>query len=186
MANWTTTYTISQVLIIIVYILLCLTYFLKNRKHILGVNVAGHILQALSYALLNGFTGAAMNIIYVIRDTFFLVDEKNRTSTKINKRDWIVLLCFLSLIVVFTVFTYNGWKSLFSVIATSISTIAIWQKNTKVYKLLGIPISIGWLCYNIVVRTLFGIILESILLISIIIGCILDQSNIKQNNKQRN
>ena len=70
--------------------------------------------------------------------------------------------------------------SLLSVVATIISTIAIWQKNTKYYKLLGIPVSIAWLGYYIFLKSLFGIILESILLICIIVGFIIE------NNKTKN
>lgn len=163
-------YLTSQILIIIVYILICITYFCKNRKKILIVNIFAHIFQALSFLLLNGLTGVSMNIVYVIRDSFFMIDEKNRKSKVLNKRDYFILLILILIITIFTIFTYNGWPSLLSVAATTISTIAIWQKNTKYYKLLGIPVSLAWLGYDIYLKSFFAIILESILLIVTIIG----------------
>ena len=90
MFNWTLEYTISQFLIVIVYILICSTYFLKNRRKILIINIIAHIFQAGSFLLLNGLTGVAMNFVYVVRDTFFVIDEKNRKSKKLNKRDYII------------------------------------------------------------------------------------------------
>lgn len=99
-----------------------------------------------------------------------MIDEKNRKSKVLNKRDYFILLILILIITIFTIFTYNGWPSLLSVAATTISTIAIWQKNTKYYKLLGIPVSLAWLGYDIYLKSFFAIILESILLIVTIIG----------------
>ena len=45
-------------------------------------------------------------------------------------------------------------------------TYSVWQKKTIVYKICGIFVSILWILYNIYVMSLFGIILESILLIA--------------------
>lgn len=179
MINWTLEYTLSQVLIVIVYILICITYFLKNRKKILITNILAHIFQAISFLLLNGLTGVAMNFVYVVRDTFFVIDEKNRKSKKLNKRDYIIFLIFIIIIVVLTIFTYNGWGSLLSVVATIVSTIAIWQKNTKYYKLLGIPVSMAWLGYYIFLKSIFAIVLESILLVSTITGYMLENKKEK-------
>ena len=175
--NWTFEYILSQILIIIVYAFICTTYFFKNRKKILVANIIAHVLQAISFLLTGGLTGAAMDFIYVSRDTFFVIDEKNRKSKVLKKRDYIILSIVIIMIIVFTVFTYDGWGSLLSVVATIISTIAIWQKKTKYYKLLGIPVSIAWLGYYIYLSSLFGIILESILLISTIFGFILEKND---------
>lgn len=180
MLNWTVEYTMSQVLIVIVYALICITYFLKNRNRILIINILAHICQAFSFLLLNGLTGVAMNFVYIIRDSFFVIDEKNRKSNHLNKKDYIILLILILIIICLTCLNYNGLGSLLSVVATIISTIAIWQKKTKYYKLLGIPVSIAWLGYYIFLKSLFGIILESILLICIIVGFIIE------NNKTKN
>ena len=177
MIEWTLAYLASQILTIIIYICLCSTYFLKIRKKILILNVIAHIIQAIAFLLLGGLTGAAMNAILLVRDLILVAGEKNNQKTdKIAKRDIGVLICFILVILVMTIFTYDGWASLLSVIATIISTVAVWQKSTKVYKLLGIPVSGAWLGYHISLNSIFAIILESILLMSTIIGYILDKS----------
>ena len=66
----------------------------------------------------------------------------------------------------FAIFTYNGFLSLLSIFATMLYTYSVWQKKTIVYKICGIFVSILWILYNIYVMSLFGIILESILLIA--------------------
>ena len=82
MNNWSLEYILSQILIIISYILICKTYFLNKRNKILIINVFAHAFQGLSFLLLNGLTGAAMSFVYVIRDSFFVLDEKNREKER--------------------------------------------------------------------------------------------------------
>lgn len=55
-------------------------------------------------------------------------------------------------------------------IGTLLYTLSVWQKDTKTYKKYGIFIELSWFIYFIYVKSLFGIILESISLISVIIG----------------
>ena len=174
MFDWTLEYTISQILVVIVYILICSTYFLKSRRKILITNIVAHIFQAASFFLLNGLTGVAMNFVYIGRDTFFAIDERNRKNNNLTKKDYIILAIIILVILTLTVFTYDGFGSLFSVVAAFISTIAIWQKNTKYYKLIGIFVCIAWLGYHIYLHSIFAIILESILLVSTIIGYLLE------------
>ena len=174
MFNWTLEYTLSQILIVVAYILICSTYFLKNRKSILITDILAYIFQAISLFLLNGLTGVAMNFVCLLRNIFFVIDDKDRKSNTLNKRDYIILFIFIILIVTLTSFTYNGLGSLLSVIATIMSTIAVWQKNTRYYKLIGIPISMAWLGYYIFLKSIFAIVLESVLFMSTIIGFSLD------------
>ena len=58
--------------------------------------------------------------------------------------------------------------------ATILFTYSIWQKKTKVYKLLGIPVGIMLIAYNLCVKSLFGVTLESALLIASTVGFIRD------------
>lgn len=172
MIDWTLEYIISQILIVIVYACISSTYHMKNRNKILIVNVIAHLIHAVSFLLLNGLTGVAMSLVYAGRDSFFAIDEKNRKSKVLTKRDYIILTIIVTIIIILTIFTYNGLGSLLSVMATLISTVAIWQKDPKYYKFLGIPISLCWLGYDIYLKAIFAIILELILLVSVIIGCI--------------
>lgn len=64
-----------------------------------------------------------------------------------------------------------------SILATVIYTYSIWQKNEKIYKALGTPVGICWIAYNIFVKSLFGVILESIILICSIVGYVRIRKN---------
>ena len=169
----TLSYVLSQVFIILNYILLGITYQLKNRKYILVLNILSLTCAGISYIFLNAHTGLAMVIASIIRNLIFMYDEKvHGKSTKITPNDICILIFIYSLCIILAIFTYNGLLSLLSVFATMLYTYSVWQKSTKAYKWLGIPVCIIWLSYNIYIKSLFGIILEIVLMISAIIGLI--------------
>lgn len=170
----TTTYILSQIFTILTYIFLASTYLLKSRKKILIINFISLIANALAYIFLNAWTGVAMCLVALIRNIIFLIDEKKKTN-KITKKDIIVLIILYIISVISALFTFDGHLSLLSVIATMLYTYSVWQKKPKTYKLLGIPVGILWILYNIYVKSLFGIILESILLVFSTIGYILTE-----------
>jgi len=173
--EFTPIYIASQVLTVAMYITLAITYYLKDRKAILLVNFLGCIFIASAYLLLSAYTGMAMALIAITRNIIFLIDEKkNGKSETINKKDIVILLSLYLIIIIVTIPFYNGFLSLLSVFATFVFTFAVWQKKIIVYKFLGMPISLLWLSYNIFILSLFGIVLESIIVIFAAIGFILE------------
>ena len=177
----TLTYIMSQVFTIIMYLLLGVSYYAKDRKKILILSFLSLIANAIAYILLEAYTGLAMCIVAFIRNIVFMIDEnRNGKRDKISKKDIIYLIIFNVLIIVSTIFTYEGLLSLLSVIATMLYTYSVWQKKTNVYKFLGIPIGILWVLYNIYVESIFGVILEAILLVCSVTGYIIEKK--KSNN----
>lgn len=167
----TTTYIISQVFAILMYALLASTYYLKNRKTVLTINILAMVAQAISFIYLKAYTGLAMDVVAIIRNIIFIVDEKSSNSKKQNPKKDIVILATLYIItILLSIFTYNGIPSLFSVLGTFLYTYSVWQKNTNTYKLLGLPTSMSWIAYNIYIKSIFGGILESIVLLCSGIG----------------
>jgi len=157
------------------YALLAATYYAKNRKSILILSFLSLVTNAIAYILLEAYTGLAMCVVAFVRNIVFMIDEKkNGKSEEIGKKDVILLIVFFGLIIVATAFTYEGLLSLLSVFATMIYTYSVWQKKTKVYKFCGIPVGILWIFYNLYVKSIFGVILETILLICSIVGYILE------------
>ena len=175
----TITYVMSQIFTILMYVLLAATYYMKNRKAVLLLSFLSLIANGIAYILLGAYTGLAMCIVALIRNIIFLVDEKkNGKREKINRKDIIILIVLYIISIISAVFTYDGFLSLLSVFATMLYTYSVWQKKTSIYKLLGIPIGILWILYNIYVKSIFGVILEAILLICSTIGYVLEKKGI--------
>lgn len=173
--NWGITYILSQVFTIINYALLAISYYAKDRRKVLIISFLSLIANAIAYIFLSAWTGLAMCAVALIRNIIFLIDEnKNGKRETNNKTDIIILIILYTISIISAVFTYDGFFSLLSVFATMLYTFSVWQKKTNIYKLLGIPIGILWILYNIYIQSIFGIILETILLICSTTGYILE------------
>lgn len=180
--EWTATYILSQVFTILTYITLAITYYVKNRKTVLVISFLSIVCNGIAYIFLGAWTGLAMCIMALVRNIIFIVDEKkNGKSDKIHKKDMVILAVLYLISIVSAVFTYQGLFSLLSVVATMLYTYSVWQKKTSIYKVLGIPIGILWILYNIYIQSIFGILLETILLICSITGYRLELKKQKEN-----
>ena len=179
----TVTYILSQVFVIINNALLISTYQVKKRKTILILSFLALIANGIVYTLLSAWSGLAMVFVAMIRNTIFMIDEKKSgKSDEITKKDIIILVVLYTISIISAIFTYEGILSMMSVIATMLYTYSIWQKKTNVYKFLGIIIEIVWIIYNIYIFSIMGIILESLLLISAVIGIIREYKMKKEDN----
>ncbi len=171
-------YILSQVFIILNYVFLVITYQLKSKKKILLVNIAAQVSAGLSFLCLHAYTGLAMIIISIFRNIVFIInDDKNGSPKEVTVNEILMLLVVYALTIVSSVITFNGFLSLMSVFATMLATYSMWQKSTKTFKILGIPVSLLWITYNIYIKSLFGIILECILMTSAIIGFIRERKD---------
>lgn len=178
--EFTVSYILSQVFTVLTYGLLALTYYAKDRKKVLIINFLSLVANGIAYIFLNAWTGLAMCVVALIRNIIFLIDEKkNGKRESINRTDVIILVILYVISIISAILTYDGFLSLLSVFATALYTFSVWQKKTNIYKLLGIPIGILWVSYNIYIISIFGIILEAILLICSITGYLLERR--KQN-----
>lgn len=174
-------YLLSQIFVIISYLLLAFTYLKNKRKTILIIGTCSLIALEISYSFLSAYTGMAMVAVAIIRNMIFYFDEKkNGKSNKIYRKDLVILVILYTITLILAIYTYNGIESLFSVLETVLYTFSIWQKNPKVYKYMGIPTSLSCIIYHIYIKSIFGIILEAIVLISEIIGIILNKINFKK------
>lgn len=171
----TVTYIISQVCVVITYLFLALSYYAKSRKVVLLLSFLSLIANGVTYVLLNAYSGFAMCILAFVRNIIFMIDEKkNGQREKINRNDIIILILLYIASILSAIFTFDGWLSLLSVIATMLYTYSVWQKKTKVYKFLGMPIGVLWILYNLYVKSVLGVILEAVLLVCSTTGYILE------------
>lgn len=165
--NLAFSYIISQVLVIVYYIIYSSTYHLKDNNKILKFGIIATIISAISYLFLNAYTGMAMCIVAIIRNLLFTKDKKNIKNLII-----IIILTILS-----SILTFDSYFCLFNIIATIIYTYALWQKNTKVYKLLGIIVNGLMIIYDVYIKSIFGVILITISFISSIVGYLIEIKN---------
>lgn len=166
-------YIWSQIFTVIEYGLLGWSYFAKNRKLVVILDTFSMICGITAYVLLGADLGVALSIIILLANFYYLWDENTRKKRDLKKyfpRDYIAITIVLSSIVIVTIFTSHEPLDLLSTLATTLYEISIWQKSTKVYKFLGIPIALCWATYNGFIGSIFGVLCETGMFISSIWG----------------
>ncbi len=172
----TTEFILSQVFIILNYCFYAVTFLVKKRNAILVFGLLGLTSTAISNCFLSAWIGVAMAGFSMARQLTFLLQNKLRKDKenidKITKVDYIIISVLVVLSAVLAYFTYQGPLSLLSVAGALISTFAVWQKNTMVYKVMSIFASACFVGYYLFIGSTFGYILESVLIIFEIVGII--------------
>lgn len=153
-------YIISQILVIISSIILCSTYFLKNRKIILLFSILSCCMYAGAYLLLGAYTGAVLNIVTIIASVWFYVLE-----AKGKRKNIISLVVIAVMFVVGTIFSYDSIVSLLATIALFSFVYSIWQEKLLVHKWLGVVTAVCWIIYNCFYHSIMGIIVNIVFLI---------------------
>ncbi len=181
--GWTVAYIGSQVLTVIEYSLLGASYLAKRRRLVVVLDIVSMTAGIFAFLLLGADLGMAMSIIILIANFYYLWEESRGTKlqslkrTELKRRQKseqgrrnVVLLLVLGGTLVVTLLTYDGPLSLLSVAATVIYEMSIWQRSTKIYRLLGIPVAFCWMTYNGFVQSIAGVVFEGVMLITSIVG----------------
>jgi len=141
---------LAQVLGVIALIILSLS-FQKNKKGtLLKYQIFSSLFFALQYLCLNAITGFLMNIMTMIRNVVFKKHE--------NKVPIIYLIITVFAMIILSAFSYDGIISVLPTIAVILYSIAIWQKNLTVTRIVEVISCILFIIYNIKVLAITGLI----------------------------
>ena len=180
MGNLSSQYIASQIVTIFVYIFLSLTYCVKNRKVILAFSFLSNFLNSIAFILLGAYTSSAMCAISIFRDVVFIIDQKiNGKSDKITKKDCMILAMIYGISIVSIVLTFKGFWTLLYAAGSMLYTYSIWQKNNKIYKFMGIQVTLLLIVDSIYIKSIFGVLLQTVVLICSAVGYFKDN---KENN----
>lgn len=184
--DFSISYIFSQIFTVAEYGLLGASYLAKNRRLVVLLDIVSMTCGIVAYILLGADLGLAMSVVILLANFYYLWDEhahSEKERSVLHGRDYVVLAAVLALIALLAWLTYDGPLSLLSVAATVLYEISIWQKSTKVYKFLGIPVALCWMSYNGVILSIFGVLCELGMLIASIIGYV---KELKAQKKRKN
>ena len=151
-----------QSLAVVAVILFILSFHAKSRKNILLLQLLGIIIWASHFYLLSAWTGAILITLNGLITILFLFKTKNN-----QLKNPFILYMGLFILLVFTIITWAGFYSLFSLFAVSLIVIARWQNSPRRIRLISFPASIFWIIYDCFVHAYGSIIAEVLILISI-------------------
>ena len=165
-------YILSQVFVVFSYILLGSTYLIKSRSTILYINLCSLICNGVSYFFLGAWSGLGVVCIAILRNALFMIQQRIKALDKYFIDDIIILVFLMIISIVVGIITFDTVWSLFSIFASVTYTVSVWQRNIKVYKILGVLASVFGVVYFIFIGSLFGVILESCMLVISAVGAI--------------
>lgn len=152
-------------------------YLARKRKTILLGKFTCDILWILHYGLIGAYSGAALNVLALGRESVFYNKEKKWASSKL----WLVL--FVVLTIISSALSWEGMLSLLPMIGSCCAVVSFWCTNPFHIRLLALPCQILWLIYSIFHQSLPSLVSCSISLAAILIGLYRDIRSKRNSEK---
>lgn len=157
---------IGQIFGIAAMVTSVLTYQIKNYKKLIFAQIVAAALFATHYFMIGGVNGGVCNIISIVRNLFFLL-----LVGKLQLK-WTAAGLFGAIMVGFNLYFWEGWQTVFICLGMLANTASMSFNNTqnvRIAILIACPLM---LTYNIINFSVGGIINETLVFVSSIIGLI--------------
>ena len=158
---------IIQLIGLIAYIILAISYYKKDKKEILFMQIFSTFTFAVHYYFLDGITATVCNLISVLAIIIIYFFEKHNLK---NKK--ALVFSIVPLLVLISLFTYENIYSIFPIIASTIVLISFVLSNENVVRISGIIAALCWGVYAVIYKSYPGIAFESFSAISTFIAYI--------------
>lgn len=157
---------LGQIASIIAVIFSFLSYQAKTPKKLLFLHTSSIVALLIGYFLIGATSGGVLNVICLLRNIVYYNRSKKPFSHP------CVPYVFAALLAIFGAFSWQGPISLCIIIALMINTVALsLGDNQKLRKSILLTSTLV-LIYNIFVFSIGGILNESVVLASAIIGLV--------------
>ena len=145
----------------------CMTaYQMKTQKKIVTVQIISCTFFTAHFLMLGAYTGALMNFIAAVRSVVFANKDK-----KWAKSNWWIVF-FSAVCIVAVAFTWEGAKSLLPMIGMVCTTVSWGIEKASLVRLISLPSSPVWIVYNIMSKSMAGVLTEVLVMCSIITAMI--------------
>ncbi len=154
------------------YLLLALSYFKKDKKDILFMQILSYIAFTVHYYLLSGITGSLCNLTGLFAFIVIFIFEKcNMDGSHEHEKKYLLYLV-LPFIIVVPLISYENIFSIFPVLASISVIISFLFKDENKIRTIGLFSAVCWLIYAIVYKSYVAIVFEVITLIFVLIALI--------------
>ena len=138
----------------------------KSYNKLLFTKFFNSLVSGLQYLMFGRYTGMATNLTACGTNVvYWLLVRK-------GKKTFPFQVAFGILFVGIVLLSWDGWISIFVLLAKVISTVSLGINNTKVIRILNLFSTPCWLMYNIFVGSIAGMCSDLLMITSIIIGLI--------------
>ena len=143
-----------------------LSYQMKTRQGVIALQFAVSVLITLQYLFIGATSGFALNFICCLRGLCFCFQHKKFLSGK-----WVPMF-FAVLMVVVSIFSWEGIHSLAMVAGLAINTLVMGLCSANTLRKSLLLTCTLVIIYNIVVGSFSGIVFEAVSFISAVIALI--------------
>ena len=141
---------------------LFLSYQQTERKKLIACKLGADVMWVVHYLCLSAFGGAIPNFIGIFRELIFMQGDKKWARLPVIPVVFILINWSLA------ISTWQSALTLLPIGASTFVTISLWAKNPRITRMIGAPVSVCFLIYDIFVGSWIGVINESVAIISII------------------
>ena len=149
----------------IAFFTLSASYYQKEKKNILFMQIIAYIFFTIHYYLLSGVTGAICNVMGLLALLSIYIIEKYNWK---NKR--LIAGLFIVFIFIINLATFQNIFSIFPMIASIIVIVSFLMNNEEYIRAIGVISAVCWLIYAIAYKSYISIVFEVITLIGTLIA----------------
>ena len=138
----------------------------KKYDRIVICKMMNEFFAASHYLLIGGYTGMVTNFASVFTNGVYWYRIKRRKSTLVFQ------IIFGTMFVLLGILSWQGYISLFVILAKLLSSVSLGIKNTRVIRILNLISNPCWLVYNICMGSIPAMLSDSLVTLSVIIAII--------------
>ncbi len=168
MTNIDWRFILIQIIGAIGYALLSISFYRKDKRQILFMQIIANTFFTVHYSLLSGVAGAISNVLGLI--TYIVIYIMDKYKLKKSKNIFALFMIIFLLIAV--ILAYDSFYSILPFIAFSVAIISFLTGDEDKIRKLGIVVAVCWLIYAIVYVSYAAIIFEVVTLIATAVSLI--------------
>lgn len=170
-------FIITQIIGGIGYSLLALSYFKKEKKQILFMQIVAYISFTIHYYMLSGMTGAICNLIGLVALIIIYLFDKYKVK---NKK--LLTIGMIPFVVVIALITFKDVFSFFPIIASVIVILSFISDNERIIRIIGVISALCWLLYAVVYKSYVAIAFE-VITVWFVLAALLKNDEVKDGKK---
>ena len=157
------------------YATIAASYFRKEKRQILFMQIISYIMFTIHYYLLSGITGAICNAVGLCALLLIYIFEKYKWKYKT-----LVAYFFVAILLIINIMAFQNAFSVFPMIASTIVIISFLTNDEGYIRGVGLASAVCWLIYAIAYKSYIAIVFEVVTLIGTIVAFVKNYSNHKK------
>lgn len=149
------------------YTTIAMSYFKKEKKQILFMQIISYIFFTIHYYLLDGVTGAICNVVGLFALVTIYLFDKYKLKNK-----FLVSMIFIIMLLIINIVTFQNVFSIFPMVASIIVILSFLDDNENLIRVVGVISAICWLIYAIVYKSYISIAFEVITLLNVCVALV--------------